>query len=204
MTWSVRHAGSPRWISGLSADAVRDDIAAGRWEPDDEVRGPAGDWQALEAHPEFAGAVAEAEPPARESEDDTRLDMNPLIDVCLVLLIFFILTTTYETMRKVLDMPGATAARQTPGVRRTREEVKKSVIWVEVRAQGGKPTFKVEGQTVEQPDLAAAIVRFAKGTGKRHLLLDAQGVEWGTVVAVMDAARSAGVEKTLLATRSEK
>jgi len=204
VTWSVRHAGSPRWISGLSTAVVRDGITAGRWEPDDEVRGPSGEWQPLETHPEFAETAAEAEPSVREPIDDSGLDMNPLIDVCLVLLIFFILTTTYETMRKVLDMPGATQARATPGVRRTRDEVKKAVVWIEVRTRDGSPVVKVEEQTVRMEHLGPTLERLTKGTGKRQALLDAQGVEWGTVVAVMDAARSAGIEKTLLAERSKK
>jgi biopolymer transport protein ExbD len=40
-----------------------------------------------------------------------------------------------------------------------------------------------------------------KSTAKRQVLLDARGVEWGVVVEVMDVARGAGVEKTLLVTR---
>lgn len=204
MTWSVRHAGSPRWVAGLSAGAVRDGIAAGRWEPDDEVRALGGDWQSLESHPEFADAVAEAEPPPHDVEDDTRLDMNPLIDVCLVLLIFFILTTTYETMRKVLDMPGATQAKATPGVRRTREDMKKSVVWIEIRSKNGSPIVTIENQPVTMDQIGPMLERLTKSTGKRQALVDAQEVEWGTVVTIMDAARAAGIEKTLLAERSKK
>ena len=44
-------------------------------------------------------------PPPGEAPDETRLDMNPLIDVALVLLIFFILTTTYESLRRAIDLP---------------------------------------------------------------------------------------------------
>ena len=31
--------------------------------------------------------------------------MNPLIDVCLVLLIFFILTITYASLERAIDVP---------------------------------------------------------------------------------------------------
>src|SRR6266849_9861621 len=108
MSWSVRHEGSPTVIEGLTVEQIADGLREGSWETTDEVRGPGEpEWRALENHPQFAEVAAELEPPIRgESEDETRLDMNPLIDVCLVLLIFFMLTTTYAALQKVLDMPG--------------------------------------------------------------------------------------------------
>src|SRR4051794_777434 len=109
MNWTIRHQGSPRAVDGLSSGQVLEGLQDGRWEPTDEVKADGEPrWRSLEEHPQFAEAVADLEPPEpKHAEDETRLDMNPLIDVCLVLLIFFILTTTYETIRKVLDMPSA-------------------------------------------------------------------------------------------------
>src|SRR3954447_25725026 len=111
MRYSVRHEGSPQSVADQSAGAVAAGLRDGRWEPTDEVRGDGeAGWVALEDHPRFAEDAADvAPPPRKEHPDETRLDMNPLIDVALVLLIFFILTTTYETIRKVLDLPGASA-----------------------------------------------------------------------------------------------
>ena len=43
--------------------------------------------------------------------------MNPLIDVALVLLIFFILTTTYEELRKEF-LPPEPQAENKQGIRR--------------------------------------------------------------------------------------
>ena len=51
-------------------------------------------------------------PPPKHPEDETRLDMNPLIDVALVLLIFFMLTTTYEELRKEFNPPRDTSRTQ--------------------------------------------------------------------------------------------
>ena len=80
----------------------------GAWEPTDEVMGP-GDraWVAIENHPQFADVVADLEPPPPHGHpDETHLDMNALIDVCLVLLSFFILTTTYANrVQKVVPIP---------------------------------------------------------------------------------------------------
>ncbi|MBX7103439.1 MAG: biopolymer transporter ExbD [Gemmataceae bacterium] len=196
MTWSVRHEGSPRSVAGQTTEAIRAGLADGRLDPTDEVRGESGDWVSLEAHPVFAAAAAEVEPPLRpEHEDESRLDMNPLIDVTLVLLIFFILTTTYESIRKVLDMPGATTAKLDSGAKQAvAERVKEFTIRVTLRPDG----IRIEDQTVGKDELSTRLAQFVKTAQKRQILLDAQGVDWGAVVAVMDAARAAGIEKTLL------
>lgn len=205
MTWSVRHAGSPRWIAGQSTQAVINGLSAGQWDPSDEVRADGGgNWEALEAHPDFAEAAAEVEPPRSEPPDESRLDMNPLIDVSLVLLIFFILTTTYETIRKVLDMPGASAEKAAVGMTKGRlEEIKKLTIGITARLEGGKAVIKVEDQVVAADELVGRLNRLARTTLKKQILLDARGVEWGTVVQIMDAARAAGIEKTLMVTPPE-
>ena len=39
MTFSVRHEGSPRAVSGLTAAEIIAGLEVGRWEPTDEVRG---------------------------------------------------------------------------------------------------------------------------------------------------------------------
>jgi biopolymer transport protein ExbD len=201
MTWSVRHQGSPKAVGGLSAAAVLEGVADGLWEPLDEIKGETDhQWQALELHPTFAEAVADFEPPPRvEPEDESRLDMNPLIDVSLVLLIFFILTTTYETIRKVLDMPGVTQSKLDAGARKAaQDKVKEFTIRVTARGDAGKTTIRVEDQEVRLDDLTLKLSQFVKTSNKRQILLDAQGVEWGIVVQIMDAAKAANIEKTLM------
>lgn len=205
MTWSVRHEGSPKAVTGLSAAGIMDGVADGHWEPTDEVRGDQDDrWLPLEQHPTFAAALSDFEPPVRvEPEDESRLDMNPLIDVCLVLLIFFILTTTYETIRKVLDMPGATQSKLDAGARKaTIDKVKEFTIRITARGDGGKTVIRVEDQDVHLADLTARLNQFVKTSAKRQVLLDAKNVEWGTVVHIMDAAKACGIEKTLLVRHS--
>src|SRR5258708_16016416 len=110
MSWTIRHEGSPRSVEGLTAAQVIEGLQEGQWEPTDEVRGPDdGIWLPIENHPQFAELAAEIEPEhLGRREDETRLDMNPLIDVCLVLLIFFILTTTYPPLQKILPIPTLT------------------------------------------------------------------------------------------------
>ena len=201
MSFAVRHEGSPKWVSDLSAAEVATGLRDGRWEPTDEVWGEGEDgWVPLEDHPRFAEAVAELElPPKKAQDDETRLDMNPLIDVALVLLIFFILTTTYETIRKVLDMPGATATKE--GVRKvTLEQAKKLTIMVSARLENGEPVVQVENRKVSLEELRDVLLRTVADTKKTTLLVDATPeVDYGVVVAIMDAARGAGITKTLMA-----
>ncbi len=206
MTFAIRHEGSPRSVAGLSSAEVAAGLADGRWEPTDEVRGDGeAGWSALEDHPRFAEAAADVEPPPRKHlEDETRLDMNPLIDVALVLLIFFILTASYETIRKVLDMPGqsAEAKKAARPVVVKSDQVKESMILVTVRSTGGKPVLTIESTPVALENLDAELSKRVHDSKKVLLLLDATpDVEYGVVMAVMDAARGAGIAKTLVAER---
>ena len=112
MNWKVRHAGSPRAVDGLTLAQVLDGLEQARWDPTDEVMGPDDvNWTPIEQHPQLEEAAAALEPPPQPNEDEARLDFNPLIDVALVLLIFFILTTSYAALQKVLDMPSSSAKK---------------------------------------------------------------------------------------------
>ncbi|HLJ92117.1 MAG TPA: biopolymer transporter ExbD [Gemmataceae bacterium] len=209
MTWRIRHQGSPRAVEGLTLDEVVEGLQDGLWEPTDEVMGPLDrDWVALESHPQFADLAMDLDThPPRHYDDETHLDFNPLIDVCLVLLIFFILTTSYAALQKVLPMPGVSAqsVKGPPVV--TQEQVRQFMIKVEARQENGKPVVRVEGKPVEplEPDtLVGVIGQWVKKERKTELLIDAADVDWGTVVAIQDAAKGAGVEKVHLLERTEE
>ena len=79
--------------------------------------------------------------------------------------------------------------------------MKEFAIRVDARRDGGTTVIKVEDKVVALDDLPAEMAKFVKASAKRQVLLDAQGVEWGVVVQIMDAAKSAGVDKTLLVER---
>ena len=89
-----------------AAAGARPGCATATGFPTDEVKGPAdAHWQPIESHPTFAEAAADIEPPPPAVDGRNHLDMNPLIDVCLVLLIFFILTITYASLERAIDVP---------------------------------------------------------------------------------------------------
>jgi biopolymer transport protein ExbD len=199
MTWKIRHEGSPRALEGLTLPQVVEGLQDGLWEPTDEVMGPQDpQWVAIENHPQLAEVAEDLEPPPpRHQDDETRLDMNPLIDVCLVLLIFFMLTTTYVALQKILDMPSSSP--EGPKGKLTvvsPEKVKEVMIKVEARRQGEKTVIRVEDRVVEENNLLGALRGFVSETRKTDLLLDADdGVDWGTVVAIQDAAKGAGIQR---------
>lgn len=202
MTFSVRHEGSPRAVNGLSVGEIIAGLEEGRWEPTDEIRGDSdSEWQPLGDHPQLAATAAEVAPiPRKEHPDETRLDMNPLIDVALVLLIFFILTTTYETVRKVLDMPGASSQANTSARVVDLKQIKESTIIVEATQKNGNPIIKIETTPVGLEDLDNELRRRVRDSKKVQMLIDASpDVDYGVVVAIMDAARGAGIKKTLMA-----
>jgi biopolymer transport protein ExbD len=209
MTWQVRHEGSPRVVQGLTLPDIVQGLRDGSWEPTDEVMAPGEKtWTAIENHPQLAEQVADLEPPPIKHRDDaTSLDMNAMIDVCLVLLIFFILTTTYATaVQKVVPMPTIKSESDGSKVRVVRpDEVKKKMIRLQAqRDAAGRLILRLEnqpisvvsedGQTLDGDRLRDALKPYVRGEdGKNELILDAGGISWGMVIAIQDAAKSAGV-----------
>lgn len=196
MSWSVRHEGSPRVIEGLTLEQVAEGLREGSWEPTDEVRGPGEpDWRALENHPQFAELALELEPPPRrEGEDETRLDMNPLIDVCLVLLIFFMLTTTYAALTKYLESTDVTS-KPLPGTPKiTPEKIQEMAIKVVAKMTGDKLVIEVEGKPVELEDLGKKLKEMRKSTSKAKAWLDIDDkVPYGAYISIVDQAADADV-----------
>lgn len=198
--WKVRHQGSPTALGDLTLAQVAEGLADGRWEPTDEVMGPDDqDWVPLESHPQLEEIAADLEPPPpRHYDDETRLDMNALIDVCLVLLIFFILTTSYAVLQKQLEAPGVSAEKSGPPVF-TRKEVEQQSIPVSVRMDNDTPVITVIDHVVAPEDLESELRKFLKATKKTQMLLEIDyDVPQSVMVKVQDAAKGAGMEKVIL------
>ncbi|MHB1423365.1 MAG: ExbD/TolR family protein [Gemmataceae bacterium] len=198
--WKVRHQGSPSALGDLTLTQVAEGLADGRWEPMDEVMGPNDpEWVPIESHPQLEMIAAELEPPQpHHYDDETRLDMNALIDVCLVLLIFFILTTSYAVLQKRLEAPGVSADKAGPAVITT-AKVKEQMVRVVARMDNGKSVIQVEDQVVDPSRLESELRKYKRETSKTQLLFEHDyDVPQSIVVAVMDAAKGAGMEKVSL------
>lgn len=200
--WKVRHQGSPTAMGDLTLAQVAEGLADGRWEPMDEVMGPNETaWVAIESHPQLAEIAAELEPPPpRHYDDETRLDMNALIDVCLVLLIFFILTTSYAVLQKRLEAPGLSAdtVKGPPVV--TKAKLEQQMVFLTVRMENGQPVIRIEDQVVEPSRLEAELYKYRRATKKTQLLAQIDyDVPQSVQVAVFDAAKGADLESVKLA-----
>jgi biopolymer transport protein ExbD len=127
--------------------------------------------------------------------EEPRIDITPLIDVVFLLLIFFMVTTTFqqETRLKV-DLPEAVSGA--PSVRQER-------IVLEVNAEG---RYQLQGEAVASSREALRAALAALGpAGERPLVLQADGkAPHDAVVRAMDAARLSGFDKLSIAARSSR
>ena len=205
MTWRFRREGATQEAGNLTTGQLIAGLYEGKIEPTDEVRG-SGDalWQPIENRPEFAEICEEIEPPLPSVRDEpTSLDMNPLIDVCLVLLVFFILTTSYAVaVLKVIPLEGTkepnSAIRVVP-----KDQLKKFIRVEATKNAAGTLQIRIENQSREVLDvhgnldsakLTASLREYTHGADRRtEMLLDARGIDWGTVVALQDAAKAAEI-----------
>ena len=141
----------------------------------------------LEDHPVFAQAMADYEPPPpKHPTDETKLDMNPLIDVALVLLIFFMLTTTYEELRKEFNPPGDSAE---PEGEEDRQVHRTIAVRVTARMEDGEPVFRVEGEVVAEDKLKDRFKELIESSGRTDLAVEMDSqVAWKAFVKIRDAA----------------
>lgn len=199
--WLVRLEGVPEPVRLSEPIKVLEGLRDGDWEPSDEVRGPAdADWQAIEDHPTFADAVAEMGPPPPIPEDETRLDMNPLIDVSLVLLIFFILTTSYASLRRIIALPPVPPPDAATAKPKENNPLEDRVFRVKMTADGGRVVVTLDGAEVDFKKLTESIKDVMRTTGKREMHLTvADEVYWEDEAMVHDAAKGAGVHQIHMA-----
>jgi biopolymer transport protein ExbD len=196
MTWSLRHQGSPKHVDNLSLNQIVEGLHDGLCDVTDEIKGPRdAQWVAIEDHPQLAEVVEELESPAGVHEEgDGGLDLNALIDVTLVLLIFFILTTSYEVLEKVLQMPKS-KSDEADGIKVVaQEQVENFMIKVKTRQEGGQTVIWVEDQVVPDGQLQTVLGKLARQSRKSEVLLDAAGVDYGTVIKIIDAAGGAKID----------
>lgn len=212
MSWKVRHAGSPKFRDNLTVQQVAQGLADGHWDQTDEVMGP-GDqqWIPFEEHPTFEEIVEDLEPPEpADHSDETTIDMNALIDVCLVLLIFFMLTMTYSQLQKAMTAPKVSKDDSGPKTivvdPKTQEtmiivtlDIDKKTKELNLHVQGTKVKLK-DPKKVTQEDLAEVLKSNGAGTEKVKMVQQvAFDVPHGSAAAIRDAAKSAGIETIYMA-----
>lgn len=118
------------------------------------------------------------------------IDLTPMVDVVFLLIIFFMLTTTFITVESGLpvDLPEAQTSVASPSNLPT------------VTINGLGEVF-FGGAQVAETELAALVRQSLAETGQRTVVLRAdQGVLHGQSVRIMDIIRQAGAERIAIAT----
>lgn len=127
----------------------------------------------------------------RESNEGT-VDLTPMIDMTFILLIFFMVSTTFVKDMKIdIDRPGAT----------TQVVASTKAVRVYIDKQG---EVYLEGESVRIWTLQSRIRDLLKAaTGKSVLVVTDEQVPSGRLVEVVDQARMAGAEDVGVATSAE-
>lgn len=121
--------------------------------------------------------------------------MTNLIDVIFNLLIFFVITTTFRTQQPLavkMELPEA----------KTAEELGKEKITRLTIAIAPDETIYLDNKPIGKEKLADALKSAREKSPNLVLQLSAdKGVSYGTVVTVIDAARSAGIHNVTAFTK---
>lgn len=133
----------------------------------------------------------------RQPDDEIEINLIPLIDVLLVILIFLAATTSFHRYQQLkLSLPKAAAEAQTP-----------DAVHIAVSHDG---LYAVEGQLLPgttTQDVADALRQVfmaqPQDSAERVLVIDADAqAAHAAVIRVMEAARLAGIERVHFATQS--
>jgi len=132
---------------------------------------------------------------ARRLEPKITIDMTPLIDVILQLIIFFMITTTFRAAPGIaLDLPGS----------RTAQTVSSSALHVVVMSEN---EIYVEKTRTTLDGLTGTLKQRISGSDTeqvRAVLEGRAGASYQLIVSVLDAFRTNGIENVGLITRKEK
>lgn len=130
--------------------------------------------------------------------DEPEINLIPFIDVLLVIIIFLMMTTTYNKVSGIeIDLPTASSSNATPP-----DEISVSVT------AGG--TVVIDGQSMSRPSVDAVAAALKTATAKRganakppvvSINADAKATHQ-SVIDVMQAAHQADLSQISFTTRS--
>jgi biopolymer transport protein ExbD len=130
-------------------------------------------------------------------KEEPEINLVPLIDVMMVILIFLMITTTYSKYTELqINLPTADAERQLE---------RPSEIAVLVGAQGQYLINKAPVTYASIEQLAGELRKAGAGLREPIVVVSADRVSnWQAVVRVMEAARLAGLSQITFTTQSSK
>ncbi|MEM9172376.1 MAG: biopolymer transporter ExbD [Pseudomonadota bacterium] len=127
-----------------------------------------------------------------EMEEETRIDLSPLIDVVFILLIFFIVSTVFIRESGVeVNKPEASNATR----------VDEHLIIIALTARG---EVMHAGANIGVPGIRATIEPLLETPDDPVVLQADAAVTTDQLVRVIDQLKAAGAENVLLATKAEE
>jgi biopolymer transport protein ExbD len=126
------------------------------------------------------------------SDEQTQIDISPLIDMVFILLIFFMVSTTFvKDMKLDLNRPGASSA--------TPASSKSIRVYID-----NKNNIFIDGQPTKAWVLQSKVRDLLKtGTSTSILVITDKDVPAERLIEVVDACRLAGAKDIGVATESE-
>jgi biopolymer transport protein TolR len=123
------------------------------------------------------------------------MNVTPLIDVLLTLLVIFMVITPVTPMGERAQIP------QPPPKHAPQQQNNRSVVLQVLAGPGGEPQVKINEQSTSMQDLESRLVDIYKTRAQKVLFIKADnGVPWADVATVIDDAHGAGVEHVGLIT----
>ena len=134
---------------------------------------------------------------SRRAEADPEINLVPLIDVILVLIIFFVVTTTFDLNSALkLELPSASAEQS---------EAPEHALSVPVNAEGRYFIDEHEALRTDVDSLKRTILEVAGDDRQRPVLLRADArTPHQAVVTAMDALGQLGFRQISIATAPEQ
>jgi biopolymer transport protein ExbD len=121
-------------------------------------------------------------------QDETELDMTPMLDVVFIMLIFFIVTTSFVKESGVtVSMPQAESASQQDNTN----------IFIAITAEG---EVWIDRRAVDLHSVRAIVARLHADNPEGAVIIQSdEEASTGVLVKVMDQVRLAGVESIAIA-----
>jgi biopolymer transport protein ExbD len=131
---------------------------------------------------------------SRKKREAPRVDLTPMVDVVFLLLIFFMISTTF------VETPGISVKLPESSSQQRKQEVKEVKVYL---SKDGR-IFLGE-QEIEQTELRRRLKAYGAQTKTMTFLLlaDKEALH-GKVVALMDLAKETGFDKLAIATEFRK
>lgn len=194
--WNLRNFDSDSKSILLESIEIQDLIVSGLLSINDEIRKEGEtSWKTFEDYPEFDDTFSVKS--SIKHDEDENIDMNALIDVCLVLLVFFILLTSYAKLVQHLEAAKTNPDSKIPSITTTQADQKTKVV---IKTEAGKTLFYINEQVVESENLTTALKASARKLKSKDLILFySDDVPYQAVISIQDAARAADFQQILQA-----